>query len=233
MSELSAELHRELGLLVDRGGHIEWVIVGDAGRIYLPDIGRTRADPTRLRGLRLIHTQFNGQPIAHDDVTDLTLLRLDLVATISVAGDGLPGDVHTAHILPDDPAGKGWAVLPSAHPSQLDVDVVALVSGIEEELARLERARAVAGKGERTILVSVYTGSHEEAEVSMRELEELARTSRLVVLDRICQRRRETDPRHLLGKGKLEELLIRSMQLGADVLVFDQNLTPVQAKLLS
>jgi GTP-binding protein HflX len=41
--------------------------------------------------------------------------------------------------------------------------------------------------------------------------------------------RREVDPRTLIGKGKLEDLLLRSMQLMADVIVFDADLSPRQA----
>src|SRR5436853_397865 len=50
------------------------------------------------------------------------------------------------------------------------------------------------------------------------------------VLDAILQNRREIDPRTLIGEGKLQEVLVRSMALGADLLVFDRNLTPSQAR---
>jgi GTP-binding protein HflX len=43
------------------------------------------------------------------------------------------------------------------------------------------------------------------------------------------QRRHEADPKYLVGRGKLEEVLIRAMQLDANVLIFDPDLTPGQA----
>jgi GTP-binding protein HflX len=43
------------------------------------------------------------------------------------------------------------------------------------------------------------------------------------------QRRHEADPKYLVGRGKLEEILIRAMQLDANALIFDPDLTPVQA----
>jgi GTP-binding protein HflX len=53
------------------------------------------------------------------------------------------------------------------------------------------------------------------------------------VQDKVIQRRQAIDPRTVLGRGKLEELLIRSLQLGADMLVFDRELSPTQVRSLS
>jgi len=55
----------------------------------------------------------------------------------------------------------------------------------------------------------------------------------VVVLDSIVQRRQKLDPRSLVGRGKLDELIIRSLQLGADVIIFDQNLTPAQVRAIN
>jgi GTP-binding protein HflX len=41
------------------------------------------------------------------------------------------------------------------------------------------------------------------------------------------------DPKTVLGRGKLEELLIRAMRLGADLIVFDAELSPAQVRALS
>src|SRR5437016_9232834 len=67
----------------------------------------------------------------------------------------------------------------------------------------------------------------------MAELYELATSAGIVVQDKIIQRRAAIDPRTVLGRGKLDELLIRSLQLGADMLVFDRELTPAQVRSLS
>jgi GTP-binding protein HflX len=79
----------------------------------------------------------------------------------------------------------------------------------------------------------VHTGDRAAAEASMEELQELARTADVQVLDAVLQGRREIDPRTLIGEGKLQEILVRSMALGADLLVFDHNLTPSQARHIS
>ena len=56
LSELAADLHRQVGVLIDRRGAIQDVIVGDASKLLVPDLGRFRGGASRLRGVRLVHT---------------------------------------------------------------------------------------------------------------------------------------------------------------------------------
>src|ERR1043166_3864460 len=101
LSELSHETNRQIGALVDRKGYVEYVIVGDAKRIEMPDFKRVRVAGDRFRGLRCIHTHLRGEDLTRDDLTDLALLRLDLMAAIDVTqSTGLPGLVRAAHLLP-------------------------------------------------------------------------------------------------------------------------------------
>ena len=230
LTELSKETHRQVGVLLDRKGGVQWVIVGDAHGLELPDVGRARAGSHRLRGLRLVHTHLDGEPLTRDDHTDLALLRLDLVAAVQVLEDGLPGKVHLAHLLPENPSGALWKdeTAPSVH--ELGTDALALASALEVEFSRAQTARRTGGR-ERAILVGVggRDRGRPEAEASLAELAELARTAGVEVIDAVLQMRREIDARTLIGKGKLEDLLLRSMQLMADVIVFDADLSPSQA----
>ena len=101
MSEISNETRRQIGVLINRKGQVEYVMVGDAKRIELPDFKRLRVDKDRFRGLRFVHTHLLGEKLTQDDLTDLALLRLDLVAAIQVdRNSGLPTVVHSAHLLP-------------------------------------------------------------------------------------------------------------------------------------
>jgi len=67
----------------------------------------------------------------------------------------------------------------------------------------------------------------------MAELSELAGSAGVVVQDTIIQRRAKIDSRTVMGSGKLDELLIRALQLGADLLVFDRELQPAQVRSIS
>ena len=244
MSELSNETGRQIGVLVDRKGYVEYVMVGNAKQIEMPDFGRTRAATDRFRGLRCVHTHLQNEKLTQDDLTDLALLRLDLMSIIQVDRDsGLPGLVYSAHLLPangrDDgqaPSGgdSSYEFLEPNIPSQLDVDFVSLINSLESEMARVRQtARAKQTNRDRVILVGVTTGYMEDAEQSMAELEELALSADVVVLDKIIQRRPQIDPKTVLGRGKLEELLVRSMRVGADLIVFDTELSPTQVRTLS
>jgi GTP-binding protein HflX len=230
LTEVSRETNRQVGVLLDRRGAVQWVVVGDARRLDLPDVGRARAGSHRLRGLRLVHTHLGGEPLTRDDHTDLALLRLDLVAAVEALADGMPGRVHWAHLLPENPAGALWKdeSAPSVH--ELAVDPLALAQALEEEFARAAGARRTGGR-ERAILVGVggRGRSRDETLASLAELGELARTAGVDVIDSVVQVRRDPDPRTLIGRGKLEELLLGSMQRLADLIVFDADLTPSQA----
>ena len=241
LGELSHETRRQIGALIDRQGHIQYVMVGDNRRIELPDFKRVRVASGRFRGLRCVHTHLRGEPLTQDDLTDLALLRLDLMAAIDVdAESGLPGLVRAAHLLPLHAGDLDNATTPELYaflepkiPSQLDHDFRELINSLEEEMARNRRTARRAEVRDRTILVGVATGSLADAEESMAELAELATSAGVVVQDRIIQRRAEIDPRTVLGKGKLDELIIRALQLGADMLVFDRELSAAQVRSLS
>ncbi len=241
LTELSHETRRQIGVLIDRKGYVEYVVVGDARRIELPDLKRTRVAEGRFRGLRCVHTHLRGEELTQDDLTDLALLRLDLMVALDVDNEtGLPGLVRAAHLLPtttqeldQDNTAVPYAFLEPNIPSQLDVDFLALINSLEEEMVRNRRTARRAGVRERTILVGVTTGSLAEAEESMAELHELATSAGVVVLDQIIQRRQAIGPRTVLGRGKLEDLLVRALQLGADLIVFDRELQPAQVRSLS
>ena len=256
MTELSHELGRQVGVLVNRKGYVEHVIVGDATQIVLPVLDRSRLSQARFNGLRCLHTHLRGEKgLTQDDLTDLALLRLDLMAAIDVEEKtGLPGLVRAAHMLPATLEGKSNTATPRALeddeeeeivkpaepqlyqyleprlPSQLDVDFLEMITALEDEMARNRGARKASDTRDRALLVGITTGTLTEARETMDELRELATSGGLVVLDEIIQRRPNLDPSTLIGKGKLNEIIIRSLQLGADMIVFDRELLPAQVR---
>ncbi|MBI5543532.1 MAG: GTPase HflX, partial [Deltaproteobacteria bacterium] len=229
LTELSQETHRQVGVLLDRKGDVEAVIVGDATRLELPEIGRARAGQVRLRGLRLVHTHLNGEPLTRDDLTDLALLRLDLVAAVAVLPDGLPGAVDWAHLVAENPKGELWHVERLRQVHDADVGVEGLLAGLEDEFSRAAAVRKTFGT-ERVILVGMSSQGRRAAEDSMSELKELARSAGVQILDAIVQGRRDVDPKYLIGRGKLQDLVLRSMQLMASMIIFDTDLSPSQAR---
>ena len=224
LCQISAEIHRQVGVLINRRGDIEHVMVGDASKVMLPDVGRLRGAPGRFRGLRLVKTNLRGQTLTRDDLTDLTLLRLDVVATIAIASGGRPGLVYVGHLLPENPEQLLWQELDPQPAHSLTTDFAALMGALEAEFARSTRARATTVVGaEQAVLVHVALGRVADSEARIAELKELCRTAGVQALDVITQRRATADRRFLVGRGKLEQILLRAMQLGAETVIFDSG----------
>jgi len=92
------------------------------------------------------------------------------------------------------------------------------------------------GHGEKAILAGleltadVNAAGRNEAERSLDELEELARTAGLIVLKKVIQKRPARDAACYIGRGKVEELASMLQELGAETLVFDDELSGAQIR---
>ena len=82
---------------------------------------------------------------------------------------------------------------------------------------------------ERAILVAADTGEYDAA-VSLDELEELAQTAGAVVLGKISQKRPAVDKTTCVGSGMLEQIKNQAAALGANLLIFDHELTASQLR---
>jgi GTP-binding protein HflX len=230
VSQLSHEIRRQIGLLVDRQGRIVYVVVGDTRRIVIPATEDYRAAPGRLNGLRCVHTHLTNEPLNRDDLTDLALLRLDLMAAIGQSAEGYPHAVHVAHLLPGVSDRLPHRQLPPLAPGALDIDCAAMIRALEDELERVVSGRAAGASPDRALLVSVSSASRRRTEESMAELKELARSGGTEVIGSVIQYRDPVDHRFLVGSGKLQDLAIHALQGGATILIFDQELNPSQIR---
>ena len=232
LAQLSFETGRQVGVFIERTGAIHMVAVGDASKILLPDFGRMRAGEQRFRGLRFIHTHLKSEPLSRDDLTDLTRLRLDMIAAIGVAPDGVPGAVYLAHLLPPSPSGELYSQQGPLNLGMLPPDFPSLIESLEEEFARRTGAKTVRAPEGRAILIGLATNKKRtlEAEQSLDELAELADTAGVSVAERVIQYRNTPDPRYIIGRGKLEDISILAMQQDAELIIFDHELSPNQGR---
>ncbi len=230
LCRLSQEIRRQIGILVNRGGKVAFVIVGDNKKIVIPHTAEYRAAPGRLKGLRCIHTHLSQEALTEDDLTDLALLRLDMMAVISSDQEGLPKKIHVAHIMPTKYQQKPYRLLPPLNPGNLDIDCLARIQALEDELAHISTGLQADSHHERVLLVSVSSEAKAKAKESMAELHDLARSSGLDVIGSIMQQRKKSDSRLLIGPGKLQDLAILALQEAATMIVFDQELNPSQIR---
>ncbi len=232
LTEASRGCRRQVGLLIDRLGIIDKVVVGDAHQVFLPDLGRSRAGTGRFRGLRLVLTHLRGEGLSKDNFTDLTLLRLDAVVVIQTDPNGMPGAVEFATALPPEEVTEGnefWRVEHRESVHHWDDDFLAFIQELEGRFSHSGKLKETDGRP-KAILIGVSLDRSDEPRRSLDELERLAETSGLRVADKLLQVRTKPDQRFLIGKGKLQDALLRSMSLGAEVLIFDRELSPSQLR---
>jgi GTP-binding protein HflX len=234
LAALSREIGRQVGILVNRIGELEYVIVGDERGLLIPELPDYPLGRRQLRGLRLVHTHLKGEPLSDDDLTDLAMLRFDLMAALLLGPDERTLAIQTASLVPATDSPTPYSVEPPVPFAKLQLDLSAFVPALEKSLEQALRAGKEIREGtERGILISVTHAALQEAEDSLAELQELARTAGVAVLDAVIQRPRQFNPRYLMGEGKMREVVIRALQLGATLLVFDQELTPAQVRSIS
>jgi len=82
---------------------------------------------------------------------------------------------------------------------------------------------------EQAILVGILYGNDQEEE-SLRELESLANTAGIPTLAVLIQKRSRRDPATFIGRGKVDELKAAASELKADVVIFNEELRPAQAR---
>jgi GTP-binding protein HflX len=234
LTQISGDLRRQVGVLLTRDGTVRHVIVGDAKALMLPDIGRLRGGTGRFRGLRLVHTHLKGEPLSHDDLNDLALLRLDMVAMVEVRDGGLPGKIEAAYLDPAALAFDGHdgdsAVEPFLHVHargvhDLDLDFLGTIEALEAEFARVVGRSTGADGKERALVIGVKPDDEH-----FEETLELARSAGVVIAGTVRQRSFKVHPKTVVGRGKLQELILEGMRRNAEVAIFDINLKPAQAR---
>ncbi len=176
--------------------------------------------------------------IASDLLTDLEKLRLDAVVVLAAESDGQPGSMSLAYLYPGSahpsemPQSGGSRAIRFYHSSSLQdlpLDFQPFIEELDAAFTR-NQAKGFDTASDYAVLVGAYTGRAEAAQSSMDELHELARTAGLEVRDSVMQRRRSLDPKTVIGKGKVEEVMLHCLDLGADLLIFDRELSPGQLR---
>jgi GTP-binding protein HflX len=229
ISALSRELGRQVGVLLSRDGVVRNVILGDATHLDLPDIGRLRGGTGRFRGLRLIHTHLRGESLTQDDLNDLALLRLDLVAAIHVDKDGNAGKIELAHILPgmdgsphqQDP----FRMIEARDIYNLEFDFEDEIRALESEFSRLTGHKAGETEKERALILSITPGDNARTEIM-----ELVRAAGVEIAEVLPLSGGRIHPRTIVGQGRLQRIALAAMRRSADVAIFDIDLKPAQAR---
>lgn len=232
ISSISGETNREIAVYIDRKGRIIDVIVGDFRTVDLTEV-EGRRSKTRLTGVRCIHTHPGASGILSPaDISSLKLLRLDMIAAVGLNEQtpdqiyvGVPSQVEVGDVEFFGPY--------SADKEDFEA-LIEYISEADEFLK--EHTENLQNVDERAILVGIKTQETRdiqgvsEAEISMRELEELAQTAGAIVVSKLIQNREGRDTSFYIGRGKVEELKLLVQTTEADMVIFDEEISPSQQR---
>ncbi|GAB4250007.1 MAG: GTPase HflX [Acidobacteriota bacterium] len=100
------------------------------------------------------------------------------------------------------------------------------------EIAYRDGVEATTSSTERALIVGMARDrrSRPLAEASLEELRELVTSAGATVVDAVLQERAAPDPAYFIGRGKVAELVDRVLAHDADLVVFDEDLSPAQQR---
>jgi len=232
ISGISGAINREIAVYIDRKGRIIDVSVGDFRTVDLTEV-EGRRSKTRLTGVRCIHTHPGASGmLSAVDISSLKLLRLDMMAAVGI-NEQTPGQIYVA--VPSQ-VEVGDVELFGPYSADKE-DFEALTEYIREADEFLkEHTENLQNVDERAILVGIKTQETRsiqgvsEAEISMIELKELAQAAGAHVVSTIIQNRDGRDSSFFIGKGKVEELKLLAQTTEADMIIFDEEISPSQQR---
>jgi GTPase len=232
MAEMTTLLNREIAVFLNRRGKVVAVSLGETTTVTLPELKNRRAS-NRLSGIRCIHTHPSGHSaLSSLDLSSLTIVKFDLMGTFGVA-NGEITDCCLAVIDPTKGELADQTIIdgPFSLENFVAIPYLTVVQAIEKQVQR--GSTHIVDEGiERALLVGLdLPGKNRwEAEDSLDELHELAGTAGAEVVGRVVQKRNSPDSAYYIGLGKVQELMQPCQDLGVDVIIFDDELSPAQQR---
>lgn len=217
ISEISNKINREINIAIDRSGNIIDISIGDSSTVNLPVISVYNK---KLSGIRIIHTHPAGNPhLSSVDISALIKLKLDCIVSIGVSEEGITGYEIAICSIVNDELTYDKILLKNLD----DFDYLEAIKEVEENL---RKKTITEDEHEYAILVGI------DDEEYLDELEELAKACDVKVVGRFFQKRSKADPVFLIGSGKVQELALIRQVRKANLLIFDEELSGLQLKMI-
>ncbi len=241
LAAISSDINQPICAYINRRGQVMRVGVGTVNQTRIAPLDLPRYGEGRLSGIRCISTQLKDEPPSDATLTAMALQRLDALVVLLTSsggferrGGGATGYVQQgflAHLVPH-PETQWTLSPPLALEAIAQHDFLDLVEGLEEEFQREYVARQVSGSQDRVVLVGVVTEklSPHAFQNTMVELGRLVETAGGEVLEVMHQKRSRPHPQTVVGDGKVQEIALMAQTLGANLVVFDRDLSPVQVR---
>ena len=217
IAEVSNKINREINIAMDRSGNVIDISIGDSSTVNLPVVP---VYDRRLSGVRIVHTHPGGNPhLSSVDISALIKLKLDCIVSIGVSDEGVTGyEVAVCSILNDELTYDRTLVK-----SLDDFDYLDAIKEVEEAL---RKRNITEDDKEYALLIGI------DDEIYLDELEELASACDVEVVGKFFQKRSKPDPLFLIGSGKIQELALFRQIRKANLLIFDEELSGLQLKMI-
>ncbi|WP_416675514.1 GTPase HflX [Egbenema bharatensis] len=241
LAAISTEINQPLCTYVNRRGQVIRVGVGTVSQTQIPPMELPRYGAERLSGIRCIATQMKSDVPSDATLTAMALQRLDALLLLSLTGSGFERrgggatgyikETYLAHLVPHPEA--NWTVSP---PLSLDLvsqqDFLDLVEGLEEEFRREYVAQQVSPDHDRVVVVGLMTNdlTPRRFQDGLAEVGRLIETAGGEVLQVLHQKRSSPHPQTVVGAGKVQEIALTAQTVGANLIVFDRDLSPAQVR---
>ena len=228
MAGFTGQIGREISVYLSRDGRVVDISIGDSGKVSMPNVRLVRNED-RLCGVRCIHTHPNGDGrLSSVDAGTLRSMRLDAMAALGVGPEGQPTSFYAGYLGDMDEAGTRQVLLYGPlRPYKLPQKALMREIYLADDRFKASTKAVEEARPERAILVGLESDAPYD---TLAELGELATTAGAVVVGRATQRKREIDNATYIGSGKAEELSWTASALEADLLIFDDELSPVQTR---
>ena len=229
-AEFAQETGRDVGLLINRRGAINHILVGRLDEVNWLEVVPARSGLRSLRGVRMIRSHLHKGPLTQEELTELALRRFDLMSAFDVEADGTPGLFHLAHLVPQNTRGTLYEVWPPTRFQEMTLTCHEFLTELDGEFSKDRKLHHLADNDEAAILVSAAGHARGAQEDRLAELQELVCADGVQVLGTVSQRVSDIHPRFVIGSGKLKQVIGQAVQKGANVLVFENDLTPAQVR---
>lgn len=253
VASISTEVGQPVCAYINRRGQIIRVGVGSPHQTQIPPLELPRYGASRLSGIRCVATNLKPEAPSQAALTAMVIQRLDALVMLTLTGEGFQRrgggatgyikQTYLAHLLPTQPQQDTdtpnieeinfWSVSP---PLSLDMvakqDFFDLIEGLEAEFEREFVAQEVDSDRDTVMLVGLKIDrmTNQQFEDGLAELERLVDTAGGQVVSTIRQKRSRPHPQTLVGEGKVQEIALTVQTVGANLVVFDRDLSPAQVR---
>jgi len=243
LAAISSEVHQPICTYINRRGQVMRVAVGTPSQTQMSPQDIPRHSAERLSRIRCIATQFKSDPPDTATLTAMTRQRLDALVVLTLTGEGFERrgggatgyikETYLAHLVPDTET--PWLISPPLSLDDLtEEDLDTLVHEWEADFqdSNVETSPVQQNGSDRVLLVGLMTEdlSPQRFQDSLDELTRLVESAGGTVLDIVQQKRSRPHPQTVVGQGKIEEISLRAHQLGANLIVFDRDISASQAR---